>query len=311
MEVSEEQRDAIRSVGPRIRLLRDRLSLREQEIAEDLLRRGKEVEQVKLADLARAHGVSQAMIVKLSRKLGFPGFRALRRALAIYNRLEDIAPHEEISPSDTPSRVVRKIFQTSIRALQDTLAIFDFEQFERAVSALAEARHRDIYGVGGSGAIAYDAYHKFLRIGIRAAAYTDGHLMLMSASQLTPQDVAMGVSHSGRTEVVIEAIRMARDRGARTIALTNYPGSPLASAADIVLCSTAAGSPLTGENAAARVVQLNIIDALFVAVALRDYSRALAALSQTMQAVTTRRVRATNNWQTSALRLRAGPRGDR
>ncbi|RWQ59480.1 MAG: SIS domain-containing protein, partial [Mesorhizobium sp.] len=67
------------------------------------------------------------------------------------------------------------------------------------------------------------------------------------------------------TSAVIDAIQLARKSGARTLAITNYDNSPLADVADIVLCSTAQGSPLMGENAAARIAQLNILDALFVA----------------------------------------------
>jgi DNA-binding MurR/RpiR family transcriptional regulator len=63
----------------------------------------------------------------------------------------------------------------------------------------------------------------------------------------------------------------------------------LAQAADVVLCSTAQGSPLMGENAAARIAQLNILDAVFVAVAQRDYKAAERNLERTMSAVASKR----------------------
>ena len=115
------------------------------------------------------------------------------------------------------------------------------------------------------------------------------HMMLMSASLLQTDDVAVGFSHSGNTTAVIDAIQLARKSGARTIAITNYNASPLAGVADVVLCSTAQGSPLMGENAAARIAQLNILDALFVAVAQRDYQSAERNLERTMTAVTSKR----------------------
>ncbi|TIT75602.1 MAG: RpiR family transcriptional regulator, partial [Mesorhizobium sp.] len=78
-------------------------------------------------------------------------------------------------------------------------------------------------------------------------------------------------------------------RGARTIALTNYATSPLAAIADVVLCSTAQGSPLLGENAAARIAQLIIFDAVFAAVARRDLKAAERNLAATMGAVACKR----------------------
>jgi DNA-binding MurR/RpiR family transcriptional regulator len=44
-----------------------------------------------------------------------------------------------------------------------------------------------------------------------------------------------------------------------------------------------------GENAAARIAQLNILDAVFVAVAQRDYARAERNLEKTMSAVAANR----------------------
>jgi len=58
---------------------------------------------------------------------------------------------------------------------------------------------------------------------------------------------------------------------------------------DVVLCSTAQGSHLTSENAAARIVQLNIMDAIFIAVAQKGDQAAEASLARTMAAVSSKR----------------------
>ena len=178
-----------------------------------------------------------------------------------------------------------------MHALEETLSIFDAQAFERAASLIFDARQRDPYGVGGSAQIARDVSHKFLRIGVRTNLFDDAHMMLMSASLLGPPDVAMGFSHTGATEVTLEALQLARRNGARTVAITNYLGSPAAELADMVLCSTARGSPLLGENAAARIAQLNILDAVFVMVAQRDYPAAEESLSRTQGAVRAKRRR--------------------
>jgi DNA-binding MurR/RpiR family transcriptional regulator len=184
---------------------------------------------------------------------------------------------------------VRKVFNTSMQALEETMSILNIETFDRAVDLLHAAHRRDFYGLGGSAQIARDVSHKFLRIGLRSTVYDDAHMMLMSAALLTHQDVVVAFSHSGATSAVVEAAKLARQSGARIIALTNYATAPLAELADIALCSTAQGSPLLGENAAARIAQLNIMDAIFVAVAQRDLARAETQLSQTMAAIGSKR----------------------
>lgn len=282
------QRDA-RAVGPAIRSLLPALTELESRLVERMLADRGFTERTALRDVAGSIGVSDAMVVKLAKKLGYAGFRDMRRDIAAYNRLPTADLHRQLDPGDDAATVVGKVFRTAIQALEETLAILDMRAFARAAEALGRARQRDFYGVGGSAQIARDVAHKFLRIGVRASAFDDAHMMLMSAALLGPGDVAVGFSHSGETHAVIDPLAMAGARGATTIVITNHAVSRLAQQADIVLASTARGSPLTSENAAARIAQLNILDALFVAVAQQDIARTEANLARTMEAVAPKR----------------------
>ncbi|WP_336947600.1 MurR/RpiR family transcriptional regulator [Asaia sp. HN010] len=278
----------IYAIGARIRMLRPGLSPSELKVV-DMLTRPDMPDSIKLKDLAETIGVSEPLVVKTTQKLGFSGYRDCRRFLQAYNALPSTALFQEIKPEDSTAEILSKVFNTSIQALQETLAILDVTSFEKAVTALHRARNRDLYGVGGSAQIARDVAHKLLRIGVRASVYDDAHMMLMSSSLLGKGDVAIGFSHSGRTGVVIDAMLRARQVGATTIAVTNYAESPLSEVADLVLCSTARGSPLLGENAAARVAQLNIMDAMFAALAQRDLDFAERNLQKTSEAVSEKR----------------------
>lgn len=281
--------DDLKAVGPRIRMMMPQLTPLEARVVETVFGLRDFSEETALKDLAAEAGVSEAMVVKITKKLGFSGFRDFRTAVSRYIRLPTAEMHQELSVEDSSREIIQKVFRTSIHALEETQAILDVEAFDRAADVLAGAGQRDFYGVGGSAQIARDVAHKFLRIGVRASVQDDSHMMLMSAALLGPGDVVIGFSHSGNTTAVIDAVQLARKSGARTIAITNYGGSPLAQIADIVLCSTAQGSPLMGENAAARIAQLNILDALFVAVAQRNYQAAERSLEKTMSAVTSKR----------------------
>ncbi|MGM4914833.1 MurR/RpiR family transcriptional regulator [Rhizobium sp. 768_B6_N1_8] len=279
----------LKAVGPRIRMMMPLLTPLEARVVETVFALRSFDDETSLKEIATEAGVSEAMVVKITKKLGFAGYREFRTALSQYNRLPTAEMHQELSLDDTSQEIVQKVFRTSIQALEETLAIIDMAAFDRAADLIHGARQRDFYGVGGSAQIARDVSHKFLRIGVRSSVVDDSHMMLMSAALLGEGDVAIGFSHSGNTVAVIEAIQLARRNGARTIAVTNYNGSPLAQQADVVLCSTAQGSPLMGENAAARIAQLNILDAVFVAVAQRDYQSAEKNLERTMAAVASKR----------------------
>ncbi len=278
-----------RAVGAQIRMRLPGLTPLEAKVAADILARKDIDEAMPLRDVAAVSGVSEAMVVKVAKKLGFTGFRDFRQGLVDYYRSDIAALHAEISADDTSGEIVQKVFRTAMQALEETFAILDLEAFDRAADVLHRARQRDLYGLGGSAQIARDVSHKFLRIGIRSSVFDDAHMMMMSAALLGPDDVAIAFSHSGSTAAVIDAVDLARRNGARTIAVTNYPDSMLARAVDVVLCSTAQNNPLLGENATARIAQLNLLDALFVAVAQRDRAAADQNLARTMRAVQSKR----------------------
>ena len=278
-----------KAVGLRIRTLLPTLTALEARVASGLISQGAIDENTLLKWVAEEAGVSRAMIVKIAKKLGFNGFRALRSALAEYNRLPIAEIREELDRSHTSRAIVEKAFRAAIDLLEESLPLISFDAIEQAALHLCSARQRDFYGVGGSAQIARDAAFKFLRIGIRASVFDDSHMMLMSAWLLQKNDVVVAFSHSGQALVVVEAVQQARKNGAKIIAVTNSPMSVLAEQSDVVLCANAVESPLTGENAAARIAQLIIVDALFVAVAQRNPAATEKNLSRTISAVRARR----------------------
>jgi len=279
----------LRAVGPRIRMMLPQMTTLEARVVELVLGRRDFTEATSLQSIANAAEVSEAMVVKVAKKLGFDGYRDFRASLAAYNRLPIVELHEELSLEDSTATITQKVFRTAIQALEETLAILDPTDIEQAADLLFGARVRDFYGLGGSAQIARDAAHKFLRIGVRANVQDDAHMMAMSASLLGPGDVVVAFSHTGETDSVIDATAIAKSAGASVVVVTNHGSSTLGGMADVALCSTAQGSPLTGENAAARVAQLNIVDVVFVAVAQRGGATVEQNLKKTMRSVRTKR----------------------
>jgi DNA-binding MurR/RpiR family transcriptional regulator len=278
-----------KAVWRRIRTLLPTLTALESRVASGLIAQGAIDEKTLLKWVAEEAGVSKAMIVKIVKKLGFNGFRSFRAELAEYNRLPIAEIHEELGRNQTSRAMVEQAIRAAIDALEVSLSVISGDAVERAAVHLCSARQRDFYGVGGSAQIARDAAFKFLRIGIRASVFDDSHMMLMSAWLLQKGDVVFAFSHSGHASVVVEAVQQARKNGAKIVAVTNSPMSALATLSDVVLCANAVESPLTGENAAARIAQLIIVDALFLAVAQRNPAATEQNLSRTISAVRARR----------------------
>jgi DNA-binding MurR/RpiR family transcriptional regulator len=101
----------------------------------------------------------------------------------------------------------------------------------------------------------------------------------------------VGLSHSGETLEVLEPLRRARSQGARTVAITNYPRSPIARTADIVLITAARDVTFRTGGLAGRHAQMIVLDALYIGVAQRDYALAEQAFDVTAEAVSGHRTR--------------------
>ena len=98
-----------------------------------------------------------------------------------------------------------------------------------------------------------------------------------------PSDLVIGISDSGRTTLVCEALRLARLRGAPTLAITSDPQAPLVEHADVTLFTGAAqsGEGIYGETVTSKWGQLFVIDALYAAYAARHFEATLAHLKAT------------------------------
>ena len=225
------------------------------------------------------------MVVKVSRRLGYGGFKELRAELLAYYSHLKVELDEELSQEDSISQIVRKVFATERSALEEVESILDIDAIAEASRILIKARQRDLYGVGGSATVCADASHKFLRIGIRSSVFSDAHLIAMSASLLEKGDAAIVVSHSGESKDVILGAEIARRSGAKVITITNSIASTLARNSDVVLCAPAKEAPLMGQNAAARIAQLAILDTMFICLAREAYQTAERNLNKVLSSV--------------------------
>ena len=84
----------------------------------------------------------------------------------------------------------------------------------------------------------------------------------VSAAMMTEEGVAIAVSSSGRTADIIDAVKIAKERGAATVCLTAHPNSPLAKLCDDVLIAMPSGTSVSGKDSEIRIAQLVLADSI-------------------------------------------------
>ena len=283
------------AISVRIKGLLPSLPPAEQRVADRVLADPAAAVAGTITTLAADCSTSEPTVVRFCRAVGFRGYRDLRLALATeLGRAEGEAGGArtvsgDIRPGDDLEQVVEKIAFADARAVEETADQLDLHTLRQVIEALVAARRIDIYGVGASAFVGLDLQQKLHRIGQVAFAWVDPHVALTSAALLGPEDVAVGISHSGATADTVDALAEARARGVTTIAVTNFPRSELAGVADHVLTTAARETTFRSGATASRLAQLTVVDCVFVGVAQQTYASSQRALEATHAAVTRRR----------------------
>jgi len=266
-------------VVPRIRALVPSLNPSDARVARVLVGDPRRVVHLSVGDVAAEAGTSASTVVRCCQRLGFKGFQHVKIALA-----------QELGAAGGPSAeggagadlsaggVLRRVLTSSARALTDSLSTVGEEEFERAVSALSEARKALFVGVGTSAPLAQDAAYRFKTVGVEAEAPPDVHTQHVAAKLLAEGDVCFAVSHTGATRETVTNVRDAKAAGATTVVLTSFSRSPITEHADVALVAGGPEESFRMEAMTSRVAHLSVLDALFVAVAERDAERANRAL---------------------------------
>ncbi len=291
--------DEIATPGPdvlvSIRALLPNLAPVERRVAHQVLADPYGTAMQSISELAASCDTSATTVVRFCRSVGLRGYPELRIALAAAAAHAGAAagaePWHDIVPGDDPAAITAKIARADARAVTDTARHLDIGTLVSVVAVLADARRIDIYGVGASGYVALDLQQKLQRIGKPAFAWPDPHMAMTSAALLGPADVAVALSHTGTTADTIDAMREAGSHGARTVAITNFPRSAIAAAADYVLLTAARETAFRSGAMTSRIAQLTVVDCLFVVLAQHDLPASTQALERTFEAAQAKRTR--------------------
>ncbi len=246
----------------------DTLRKSDRRVAEVVLDRPAEVVDMTLAALARAAGVSEPTVIRFCNAIGCDGFRGMRVKLARSLAFARTTSHTAISDADDLDTVITKIFDFNLSNLNWARSRLDTAQVAQAVEALAAARRIEFFGFGASGVVAADAQQKFPLFGVPCGAPIDSHQMFMTAEMLGPGDAVVAISNTGQTREVINACKVAREKGAEVIAITGAEGPLLQHATIRLVVETLENTDLFTPTVS-RLTQLVVIDILSVAVSLR------------------------------------------
>ena len=191
----------------------------EAKVAAYVLANASEVIKMRIVDLASNSAVSEPTVIRFCRAIGFDGFQSFKLQLAQQLGLGSVFTQFAVEDSDTVADLLSKVFDTTVGSLITVRDEINSEVLEQAIATISSARRVEFYGFGASGSVAADAQHKFFRLQLSSAAYTDPHIQRLSAISLSPEDVVVAISQSGETQALLQSVELAREAGANVIGL--------------------------------------------------------------------------------------------
>jgi DNA-binding MurR/RpiR family transcriptional regulator len=228
-----------------------------------------EVIKLPINVLAEKLGVSVSTIIRLCRRVGINGYTDLKIDITRDLALNYKKTYSEINSNDSIPLLLNKVQQLFSQTISNTFKILSVSALKEAYLNIINSDSVLIVGAGGTAALAKLLNHKLLKLEINSQWSDDFSLIPLLINKIGKNDVLFVLSHSGSTNLVYDAVVMAKEKGCKIIILTNYLQSPMAKKSDIILATGIDEEPLGSEGVTTRIAQISIIEVLCLLIALK------------------------------------------
>jgi RpiR family carbohydrate utilization transcriptional regulator len=263
----------------------------EQKVVATVLANPSAVTRISIANLARTSGVSEPTVNRLCKRLGASGFPDFKLQLALALAAGARFVNSAVNAEDDIETFAPKLFDASIATLAKVRDQIDTETLSTVIQQIVRARQVYFFGQGNSGPVALDAEIKFFRFKIPVSAQIDPMMQRMIAAAAQRNDLFVLISHTGRTEAMVDHAKLARDSGAKVVSIT-APGSPLAKTSDIAITLDVAENTDEYLPMTSRLAQLTVLDVIATGVTLAQGDGHLPHLARIKESLQSTRLKA-------------------
>ncbi len=199
------------SIVPAIEANYDRLTSAEKTVADFFISNTRDMDFSAKCMAGLLH-VSEATLSRFAKKTGYSGYR------------EFIYYYKPSLPVSTP--YVGERFVEVLNAYQELLSksynLIQEDQIARITRLFHQKRRIFAYGFGSSGLAAQELKLRFLRLGVDVEAITEFHEMVLNQVRVKEDCLVIGISLSGATREVTDAMEEAARKGAATVFITSH-----------------------------------------------------------------------------------------
>lgn len=199
------------SIIPVIEANYDRFTSVEKIVADFFIGNTKDMDFTAREMAKRLH-VSEASLSRFAKKLGYGGYREF-----IYNYQPSFQ-----SSTHYVGEQSTEVLNAYQELLNKTYNLIDEAQIARVVELLMKKKRIFVYGFGSSGLAAQECKLRFLRLGLDVEAITEFHELVMNEARVNEDCLVIGISLSGATREITDAMYEAAEKNAATVYITSH-----------------------------------------------------------------------------------------
>lgn len=226
-------------------LIRERLeecdfSNSERAIVDYILEKKLEIRDMTTKEIAQGAFASPSTLVRIAHKMDFGGWNELKEAFLkeeeyLQSHFQEIDANLPFARTDSAMSIAGKIASLRKEAIDDTHALINHDDLQKALLIMRKASSVGIYAVSNNLILAREFQHNMARIGRRVDLCQLQGELVYTAYMAESSSCALIISYSGETPILIRAAQMLKKHKIPLIVITNIGESSLSKMGDCVL----------------------------------------------------------------------------
>jgi len=251
------------SLPKRIQEAFPKLSKKHRMLAEHLSKNYDRAVFQTAREIAGEIGVSEATVIRFATALGYEGYPDMQSSLVdlLRNRISTVDRLQH-SLRSTKEDILSSVMNRDILNIRRTIDEISGEDFHAAVEKILAARHIYILALRSTVSVGF-FLNFYLHTLLKNSRLLDGAgTFFEDLIGVGPDDLVIGMSFARYTRQTVEGLKLAKEKGAATICITDADTSPLVPFSDIVFTARSDSASFIDSFTA----PLSLVNAILIAI---------------------------------------------
>ncbi len=248
----------------------------ERSIADFFLNNG-EMLDFSAKNITKLLYISDATLSRFAKKCNYKGYREF-----IYLYEKEL--QEELSERNI-SVLTKRVKYTYSTLMEESFNMLDEKKVKRVSDLMNSHSRVCVCGMGSSGYSAREIQLRFMRLGMNIQAVTDSQMIQMSTAILDENCLLLAISLSGKTKEIIDALKMAKGKGASVVLITSEIDVEGKDNCDEVLYVATAKNLDAGMKISPQFPILILVDVLYMYYFENDANKKMSKYRDTLSAL--------------------------